>query len=317
MTSADFAAAFVPLLTNPAAYRLSDGRVVLSAFAAEGQTATWWNNTLTIFRENYGLDVAFVPTFLNASANLDAFAPFSYGFGNWGARNPAYTNPNLTGPGSQVDLVRRAHALGKIWMQPVAFQDNRPRNGLYEEAGNSTTLSNSWQIAINEGAEWVQLVTWNDYAETTSMAPSVEHGYRLLDMQAYQLAQFKYGYSPTIVRDAIYVNHRQQFAASESTYDETLPMTLWPGSPTQPTDNVEVVVYATAPATIYATIGGVTSSCAVGAGRSTCTFPLREGTVEVTMVRNGVTQQTVVSPYTVTNTPYIQDLQYNVAGGLR
>ena len=93
-------------------------------------------------------------------------------------------------------------------------------------------------------------------------------------------------------------------------------MVVWPETPS-PVDNVEVVVFATAPATIYATIGGVTTSCAVGGGRSTCTFPLQEGSVQLTMVRNGVTQAIVQSPYSVTNTPYIQDLQYNIAGGLR
>ena len=316
MTSAEFAAAFVPYLTHPAAYRLSDGRVVLSAFMAEGQTASWWNDTINTFDTNYGLEVAFVPTFLNAYPYMDSFAPFSYGFGNWGGRNAATTNPAFTAPGSQVDLVRKAHALGKIFMQPVAFQDNRPRAGLYEESQNSVTNSNMWQIAINEDAEWVQLVTWNDYAEMTQMAPSADQGFRLLDMQAYYVSQFKYGYTPAIVRDAMYVSHRSQFAGSESTYEETRPMQPWPGTP-QPVDNVEVVVFATAPATIYATIGGVTTSCAVGGGRSTCTFPLLEGSVQLTMVRDGVTRATVQSPYGVTNTPYIQDLQYNIAGGLR
>jgi len=316
LTSAQFAAAFVPYLTHPAAYRLSDGRVVLSAFMAEGRTASWWNDTINTFDTNYGLEVAFVPTFLNASPYMESFAPFSYGFGNWGGRNAAATDPDFTAPGSQVGLVRQAHELGKIFMQPVAFQDNRPRSGVYQESQNSVTNSNMWEIAINEDAEWVQLLTWNDYAEMTQMAPSVDQGYRLLDMQAYYIAQYKYGYTPAIVRDAMYVSHRSQFAASESTYEETRPMVVWPETPS-PVDNVEVVVFATAPATIYATIGGVSTSCAVGGGRSTCTFPLQEGSVQLTMVRNGVTQAIVQSPYSVTNTPYIQDLQYNIAGGLR
>jgi hypothetical protein len=199
---------------------------------------------------------------------------------------------------------------------PFAFQDNRPREGIYEESQNSVTNSNSWQAAINEGAEWVQLITWNDYVETTAMAPSVEHGWRLLDLQAYQLAEFKYGADPVVVRDAVYVSHREQFAASESTYPETLPMQIRPGT-TPAVDTVEVVAFATAPATIYANIGGVMSSCAVGTGRSTCKFPLQAGDIVTGMERDGVWQSIVQSPYTVTNTPYIQDLQYNIAGGPR
>jgi YVTN family beta-propeller protein/VCBS repeat-containing protein len=317
MTEAQFAAAFAPYLTSTAAYRLSDGRVVLGAFMPESKTPTWWTNSLGILRNTYGVDVAFVPTFVfDAYSNIDAFAPFSYGFSNWGGRNPLFTDPTNSLPGSQVDLVRKAHALGKIWMQPVAFQDNRPREGIYEEAQNSVTNSNSWQIAINEDAEWVQLLTWNDYAEMTTMAPSVEHGYRMLDMQAYYIAQYKYGLTPTVVRDALYVSHRSQFADSQSLYADTIEMQIRPG--TMPAvDNVEVVVFATAPATVYLTVGGVTSSCSVGSGRSVCTVPLREGTVSVSMVRGSTTVTTVQSPYIVTNTPFIQDLEYNVAGGLR
>jgi hypothetical protein len=93
-------------------------------------------------------------------------------------------------------------------------------------------------------------------------------------------------------------------------------MQIRPGTP-PPVDLVEVVVFATAPATVNVTVGGVTTSCNVGGGRSVCSFPLREGTVSVSMVRSGTTVTTVQSPYTVTNTPYIQDLEYNVAGGLR
>jgi hypothetical protein len=316
VSEADFARQFAPYLSSPGAYRLSDGRVVLQAFYAEAKSASWWGTTLTTLNDNYDVHVAFVPTFLDATDNMDAFAPVSYGFGNWGGRNPADADPNSTLPGSQVDAIRRAHALGKIWMQPVAFQDDRPRASIYQESQNSTLNSNDWQIAENEGAEWVQLVTWNDYAEGTAMAPSVDHGYRMLDMQAYSIADFKYGANPTVVRDALYVSNRTQPANAISIWPETQPMQVRPGTPA-PVDNVEVVVFATAPATVVATIGGVTSTCAVGAGRSVCTFPLRTGDVTVGLLRNGTYTALVRSPYSVTSTPYVQDLEYHVAGGLR
>jgi YVTN family beta-propeller protein len=314
-TSDQFASEFAPLLGSAGAQRLSDGRVVLGAFYADRQTPSWWGDTLTAFHDDYQLDVAFVPTFLY-SADLESYAPISYGFSNWGGRNPADTDPNATWTGSPTDLADRAEALGKIWMQSIAFQDNRPSGGVYEESGNSITNSNGWTAAINNDAEWVQLLTWNDWAETTAMAPSAEHGWRMLDMQAYYIAQFKYDVNPLVLRDAIYVSHRDQFANSQSTYVETLPMQLRAGKPPA-TDLVEVVVFTTAPATVRVDIGGVVSTCQVGSGRSTCSFPLRTGTVTVSLVRNGSTVATVQSPYTVTNTPYVQDLQYHIAGGLR
>jgi len=77
------------------------------------------------------------------------------------------------------------------------------------------------------------------------------------------------------------------------------------------------VVFTSAPATVWVDVGGVVSSCQVGAGRSVCSFALQTGTVTVRLDRNGTTVATVQSSYTVTNTPYVQDLQYHIAGGLR
>lgn len=37
----------------------------------------------------------------------------------------------------------------------------------------------------------------------------------------------------------------------------------------------------------------------------------------ITMTRNGVVRQIVQSPYVVTNTPFVEDLEYHIAGGLR
>ena len=75
-------------------------------------------------------------------------------------------------------LAAAAHSLGKIWMQPVAFQDVRPSQSIYDEAQNSQNLQNMWQIAIASNSEWVQLVTWNDYSEGTCSRPASAMGVR-------------------------------------------------------------------------------------------------------------------------------------------
>jgi VCBS repeat-containing protein len=316
LTATAFAAQMAPYLLSPGAYRLADGRVVLGSFFAENKSVSWWSDALAALHNTYGLNVAFVPTFLDPLSNMAAFAPISYGFSSWGGRNAVNTDPNATSPGSATDVVNQAHALGMIWEAPVAFQDNRPREGVYEESGNTATNSNEWQVAMNTNAEWVQLLTWNDYAENSDMAPSVDQGYSMLDMQAYNIAKYKYGTAPTVVRDAIYISNRTQFANATPTYNETVLMQTRFFTPA-PTNTVDIVVFATAPATIVANIGGVISTCGVGGGRSVCSFPLQLGTISVTMVRNGSTQLVVTSPYTVTATPYVQDEQYYISGGLR
>lgn len=311
----EFAAEFAPLLRHPAAQRLSDGRTVLGAFYAERKPAGWWLKVLQIMRDRYHVDAAFVPTFLDAASYMDAFAPFSFGFSNWGGRNPSVLSPSNTGAGSPISLVRRAKGHGKLWMQPIAFQDNRPRAGIFEESENGTTNRNAWKIAIDEHAEWANIITWNDYAEMTAVAPSAKHGWRMLDREAYWVSLFKYGIEPAVIRDALYVSSRSQMHAAVPSLPDQLLMNNIGATPAR--DTVEVESFARAPSTVTAWIGGATASCTVPAGLGVCTFPLQPGAYVVSLKRDGAEQVVVRSPFEVTETPHVQDLQYVVTGGLR
>ena len=55
--------------------------------------------------------------------------------------------------------------------------------------------------AIDGGADWVQLITWNDYGEHTEIAPSTGTQHAFYDLTAYYTAWFKTGAAPRIVRD--------------------------------------------------------------------------------------------------------------------
>lgn len=149
----EMAAALAVLATQPAAYHLDNGQFVLSSFVAEKKTPTWWTTVFTTLSDNYGIDAAFIAVLLNSSqANMEAFAPISYALSNWGTRNPGKT-------AAVRDYARAAHALGTKWMAPVAVQDERPTQVIYEEAANLETLRATWQRAIDADAELVQLVT--------------------------------------------------------------------------------------------------------------------------------------------------------------
>ena len=56
-------------------------------------------------------------------------------------------------------------------MQAVSAQDERPYASTYDEADNTANLRMTWTAAIN-GADWVQIPTWNDYSEGTEISPS-------------------------------------------------------------------------------------------------------------------------------------------------
>lgn len=317
MTPANFAADIAPYLTAPPSFHLSDGRPVLGAFGAEVQTTPeWWAKVLDIFRDRFKLEVAFVPTFVNVNDNPEKFAPFSYGFSMWGGRSPTAMPVNDAGRGSPVDVIRRTRRLGKLWMQPVPFQDSRPRSAIFAESANSLTNRLAWQIADHQHAEWVQLITWNDYSESTAMAPSVAHGWGILDMNAYDIVGFKFGRKPRILRDALFFSYRDQPVGARPTHPETSLMHVVPGS-VPPQDTIEVVAFATAPSQISVVAGTQHYSCRVPVGRGICTFPLSLGSISAEMQRDGEVVAEARSNADVTARPYVQDLQYRVVGGLR
>lgn len=316
MAPADFATEMAPYLTAPAAFRLGDGRPVLGSFAAELRSPEWWRAVLDALHDRYALNVAFVPTFLTIADNPEKFAPISYGFSIWGGRSPSAMATRDVGRGSSVDVIRRTHRLGKVWMQPVAFQDSRPRDGVFQESDNSLTDRLAWQLADQQGADWVQLVTWNDYAENTEMAPSVKHGWCILDLNSYDIVRFKAARVPRVLRDAMFVSFRAQPVAARPVYPQRTLMHVLPGSG-QPRDTIEVVTFATAPSDVTLDAGTRHHVCRVPAGRGVCTFPLSLGPISAAMLRDGEPVAVAKSHTDVTDAPYVQDLQYRVIGGLR
>lgn len=300
---ADIAAKLAVLYSSPAAHRLPTGEYVLSSFLAESQTTAWWSEIINRLDNTHGITVKFIAVMNDASdANLERFAPISYAMSIWGARTPLTV-------ASAPNRAAKAHALGVKWMAPVAVQDIRPRGGKYAEAGNTETLRASWGRAISDGADFVQVVTWNDYSETTSFAPSEAHGEAFLDLGAYFATQFKTGAAPEITADSLYLTHRvHPYAAVPTTSMRLLSPTL-DGS-MAPRDTVEVVTLLTEPARITVNVGGTRHDFDAPAGFSASTFPLAVGTVSASAVRGSSTVLSVDSPFRVVGTPVVQDLQY-------
>lgn len=291
---------------HPSAHRLADGRLMLSPFYADLKNTDYWRATISIL-ETRGIKVAFVPTFVDWPSDAEGFARFSYGFSMWGGRSPANVH-DVYGP--------RTRALGLKWMQPVAVQDQRPTAGIYDEAMNLATLRKSWQLAIDQKADFVQLTTWNDYSEGSTFAPSAEHGWAFLDASAYYLSQFKSGTAPRISRDSVVITHRKQPVSALPSTPQSVLMRLRDNS-APAVDQVEVMAFLTEPGEVTATSGGLTRTWSAPAGVSVFTLPLQSGEVSAS-VRRGETQTTsVTSDDVVTSSPTVQDLQYVAKSSLR
>ncbi|GAA3428342.1 hypothetical protein GCM10018953_55250 [Streptosporangium nondiastaticum] len=306
--AATLATALADLAASKSVYRLGDGRLVVAPFKAEGRTAAWWSDWMKTMETEHGIKVALVPCLLDFNKYRDAFGPISYGFANWGNRNPA-ANSSLT------TNINTAHGMGRIWMQPVSVQDERPNQGIYDEAANTENLRATWKGAIDGKAEWVQLTTWNDYSENTQFAPSRNAGWTYLDISAYYLTCYKLG-CPKITKDVAYLTHRVQPYAAQPSYPETKLMKPRAGG-TPSRDTVEVLTMLTAAGKVSVTVGGTTQTYDAPAGVSARTFALKAGTVSASVARNGAAVTEVTSPYKVTATPYVQDLHYRAVSSGR
>ena len=300
------AAAMASLAKHPSVYHLPDGRLVVSPFDPERQGAAWWKSWIELMRTKYKIDVALVPCFLDYRPNVAAFAPISYGLSDWGYRDPAKNQ--------QLNVnIADAHARGKIWMQAVSAQDERPYAGVYDEADNTENFRTTWNAAI-KGADWVQIPTWNDYSEGTQISPSPHTGYALLDLASYYLTRFKTGKWPAITHDVVYLSHRVQPAAAGSS--ESRPMVLRDGS-SPARDDVEVLSFLTGKAKVTADIGGQSQTYTAPAGVSSHLFALRPGINSVTVIRNGHLVVNLRSPFVVKASTGIQDLSYRVVSSGR
>jgi hypothetical protein len=268
---------------SPAAYRLSDGRLVVSAFDANLNSAAWWQSVLNTLSAQ-GIKVAFVPTFLGWSSYASSFASLSYGFGDWGTA----TGPAASAMQSYPETVHSTY--DKIFMMPVDPQQFRPKDFVYEEAGNSAAFRNAWSSAIQGDSDWIQLVTWNDFSESSEIEPYTDAtlsghiGTGFYDLNGYYAAWFLTQTQPTITHDVLYYFYRREptnaAAAAQSQLDTTN------GTPAE--NDIEVVAFLTAPGELKIAIGGKTYTENAEAGVTSFKVPLQAGTPQFALSRNGV-----------------------------
>lgn len=189
------------LARHPAAHRLADGRLVLAPYNAQNQSVAWWTQLMSTLRAE-GINVAFFPVFQNWQAYAPSYGPISVGLSDWGERSPGANRSWNTAPA-------KAKTYNTMWMAPASPQDSRAKDLPYWEARNSENYRLMWENAINGGADWVQIITWNDYSEATEIAPSSGTQWSFYDLTAYYTAWFKTGVRPAVTRDALYYFHRK------------------------------------------------------------------------------------------------------------
>ncbi len=303
----DMAAKLNDFYNQGSAYRLADGRYVLSSFKAEVQPAAWWAKLAAELETTYGKKTAFVGVFLEINdTRIRDYAPISYALSIWGLRTAASVK-------AAPDWATKVHAAGAKWMAPVAVQDVRHVAKRYAESNNTETLRASWTRAIGDKSELVQMITWNDYSESTQFAPSAAHGRAFLDLSGYYATQFKQGASPSLTGDELVVTHRVQEHQTQPTDQSgTMDWTL-SGTKTTPRNTVEVVSLLSKPGQVTAQVGSETITYEAAAGLSAQVLPLGVGTVSATLQRGTTPVLLVTSAQPVRSSVTRWDLQYYAA----
>ena len=304
--AATLASKMATLGAYPAAYRIA-GALVIAPFKAEGKTVAWWTSFKSAM-SGKGINVSFMPNFVDPGANIAKFAPISTGMGSWGVRNPSSI---LNGP----NWAAQAHSLGKKWMAPIAVQDSRPTQFVYAESANTETLRASWKRAIDDGADFAQLITWNDYSEMTSFAPSPQSRSPTSTSAPTTKRPSRPVRAPAVAREAVIVTHRIQAYSAKPTYAHRL-MVWWNGG-SGPRNTVEVLTFLKSAATVKVTVGTTTTTYTAPAGVSAKLVPLTTGSIKATATRGTATIGVASSPFVVKSAPYVQDMEYFAVSSLR
>jgi len=292
---------------------LVDGKPVLSAYAAGGKDFT---NGTALMREAGRLGAFFVPHFFPASGERQISTreadQISEQLGNangyfyFGAAGA----PDLIAKSTEA-LSTELKTRGKVFMAPVTPYYRGLRAGTnYRafETNGFSGMATEWDAAIKSGATWVQIVTWNDWAESTYVAPIGSTGRAhvyddrfgdllshtgYLDASAYYIEWFKSGSKPAITRDRMFYFYRLNPLGRDhqnvlSAHDASTP----PRAPEPLSSQIHVSVFLTAPAVLVVSLVSVQGSDMhfdVPAGITHVSADARAGTPRFVLQRQGKT----------------------------
>jgi hypothetical protein len=206
----------------------------------------------------------------------------SYGYADWGTATARAAEAMQGDP-------ELAHKNGKIYMMPVDPQQYRPKGSIYWEAGNSAAFRNGWMSAINGNADWVQIVTWSDFSESSQIEPYTDASLRpdigtgFYDLNAFYATWFLTGKQPTISHDVLYYFYRRE-ATNATAAAQSAPNKIMNSSPE---DNIELLAFLTAPGELRITIAGHSFTQHAPAGITSFKVPSAPGVPAFSLSRSG------------------------------
>jgi glucan endo-1,3-alpha-glucosidase len=356
IAAADMVSAVLALGNNPHYFRMN-GKPVVSTYGGQTLGDSWWRDNVLQPLAAAGMPVTFIPNFVVSDLNFVApnlanwtnvvnTYPSVDGLFLFGipAAPPFYeTDPNIGHywwsalSGSEA-FATALHNAGKIFMAPYTpsvWSVCHSARGYIETQGG-LGMANWWNSIINtQQADLVDLVTWNDYTESTFMSPSTYNqlptqstgvetethiGY--YELAKYYISWYRYGVQPAITKDGMFYFHRTQPMNAAIANDASGGCGMGPVVPGQLfgllQDDIYVTTALTAPATLTVTSGNTTQSFSVAAGVNTTKVPFSPGAQTLQLLRNG-TLLTQASSHNINGNPTSDNYNvysgYSIAGG--
>jgi len=342
-------------------YFQRDHKFVLTTFAGDKLgPATWVKMRIDLLRgtnpstkvlpevlapagaapSNAPLRTFFVPAFFwggetpkygDVEAGLAMWAPAIDGAFYWGiAGVPG--GPALDLQQSSLAYAHALHAAGKLYMAPVCPQFWGSNANRYYEYSGAAGMRRLWQAAIDGQAEWVEIITWNDFIEGSyispiddpnrypdanhidaSHIPSDTTGYfhshaGMSELVRYFIRAYKDGLPPAITKDQVFYLYRTQ------------PLKV--AAPVPPVanlygpaaDRIYITANLTAAATLVVRSGDKVTTKELAAGSHDVEAPFLPGKApEFEVLRDGKRIAAGVGPSPIDPDPKYRNL-YNVTG---
>ena len=171
----------------------------------------------------------------------------------------------------------------KISMMPVDPQQFRPQCWGFCLAGSwrtSGAFRDVWTSLIQGDADWVQLVTWNDFSESGQIAPFTDAtlqrniGTGYYDLNGFYAAWFLTGQQPQISHDVLYYFYRRE-ATTAAAPKQNQTDAIATGSAE---NDIELLAFLTSPGVLKITIGGKSFTQNAAAGIVSFKIPAQAGT---------------------------------------
>ncbi len=303
-------------------YLQFNNKPLLSTYRGERLGNDWWQQGVIEPLRRTGMAVTFIPNFERDDPNrvdpsVDNWKnvirkyPSAEGLFNFhfAASAPFYSgDPNLgnhywSAVEGAESLSTALHNSNKFFIgeyMPYYWAVCHPVRQYLEFQGGRG-MDNTWQSILRvQHPEMVEIVTWNDYSESTYLEPSKKPqthtpgiesfshvGY--YELLKYYIQWYHTGIAPNITKDALFFFYRTRPLSSIPNHDSACQ--LGPTNPKQiwgnPKDVIYITTALTAPAEVRVSSGNTSHTVRVPAGLSSTEIDFAPGKQMLELWRNG------------------------------